>query len=405
MNERDAGGMAGKGRFVVITSVVHHVRRDGTVVASAPYVNDVDLWAGRFGKLSVIAPRGGDVPNEKEKPYQHPSVRFFWTRGRAGPSLLPKLRFLLKVPRMVRLMLTAVAGADCVQIRLPGDIGLVGLMAIFRSITPKVVKYSNEWAPSPVDTAAIRFQKWWLRQRWGLRNGVVTVYGVERGKTGKIVRIANACYWESDIERIGKIPSERPNWNEGGVRSCFVGRLTKNKGVDIGVRAMDLLKRRGIAVSLEIVGDGTEREHLESLARAIGVENQVVFHGRLGAEGVIKVLKRSHFILLLSETEGWARVVLEGMTAGVVPVVTPVRILVELVGRGERGLVVERSAEAVADAIEGVMRDVAAYHRLVRNGTEWAREYSMEAMDRKIEEILLSLNILDHRAGPAHGSR
>lgn len=59
----------------------------------------------------------------------------------------------------------------------------------------------------------------------------------------------------------------------------FVGRLSYIKGCDLLIRALPLLAERIPGLEALIVGDGPERETLESLARDLGVEQYVSFCG------------------------------------------------------------------------------------------------------------------------------
>src|SRR5688500_19846256 len=56
----------------------------------------------------------------------------------------------------------------------------------------------------------------------------------------------------------------------------FVGRLTKQKGVDLLLRTLAKLPP---GITLDVVGDGDERAALERLAGELNVRDRVRFHG------------------------------------------------------------------------------------------------------------------------------
>lgn len=59
----------------------------------------------------------------------------------------------------------------------------------------------------------------------------------------------------------------------------FTGRLTSQKKISLLLEAVHLLRRGGMDVNLLLVGDGSERDTLESLAREYQIQDLVVFYG------------------------------------------------------------------------------------------------------------------------------
>lgn len=59
----------------------------------------------------------------------------------------------------------------------------------------------------------------------------------------------------------------------------FIGRLTKVKRLDMAINALDLLNNNGNNYNLVFVGDGSERQSLESLVKSKKLQNQVWFYG------------------------------------------------------------------------------------------------------------------------------
>lgn len=59
----------------------------------------------------------------------------------------------------------------------------------------------------------------------------------------------------------------------------FIGRLTTVKKLDQVLKAVALLKEQGQLYNVTFIGDGTERQGLESLTKELGLENNVWFYG------------------------------------------------------------------------------------------------------------------------------
>jgi glycosyltransferase involved in cell wall biosynthesis len=106
----------------------------------------------------------------------------------------------------------------------------------------------------------------------------------------------------------------------GPLKISFVGRLVPLKGVDMLVRAVAPLVRDG-RVTLNVIGDGPERESLRELAAQLGTAEGVRLDGWVAHENLSGVLAESDVFAFPSVREFGGGVVLEAMALGVVPVV------------------------------------------------------------------------------------
>lgn len=98
-------------------------------------------------------------------------------------------------------------------------------------------------------------------------------------------------------------------------RLASVSRLDcHHKGLDVLLEAVAILKNEGAVFRLEMVGDGPDREYLESYARFLGVDGMVAFAGR--CEDVRDVWKKNEMLVLVSRYEGLAVSMLEAMACG-----------------------------------------------------------------------------------------
>ncbi|QLJ52185.1 MAG: LPS biosynthesis RfbU related protein [Candidatus Fermentimicrarchaeum limneticum] len=135
----------------------------------------------------------------------------------------------------------------------------------------------------------------------------------------------------------------------------FVGRLIREKNVDMLLRAIALLKSRYPRIRCCIIGEGPERQRIIELASSLGVERNVEFHKFLKThEQVFSYLKSSQVLVLPSSREGFGMIVLEANACGV-PVVTVEaegNAAKEFVRDGVNGKVVPLSPETLANGIE-----------------------------------------------------
>ena len=110
----------------------------------------------------------------------------------------------------------------------------------------------------------------------------------------------------------------------GAVRErelIFLGRLVSDKGVDLLIEALQLLKAEGLTPALTIVGSGPEKENWEALAAKLDVAAQVHFAGPKTGRELVEWLN-SHRVLVVPSrwAEPFGIVALEGIACGCVVV-------------------------------------------------------------------------------------
>jgi glycosyltransferase involved in cell wall biosynthesis len=124
------------------------------------------------------------------------------------------------------------------------------------------------------------------------------------------------------------------------LRLVHIGRLIRAKGVFDMVEGLALAQRQGVAAHLVIAGDGPAAADLRAAVERLGLGRAVTFAGPAYGEDKRKLLAEADVLLLPSHAEGLPYALLEAMAAGVVPVVTPVGAIADVVQRGVHGVFV-----------------------------------------------------------------
>jgi glycosyltransferase involved in cell wall biosynthesis len=152
-----------------------------------------------------------------------------------------------------------------------------------------------------------------------------------------------------------------------------IARLVPQKGLDVAVRAL-----QGADATLVVLGEGPERQRLESLARELGV--RLVLPGRVG--DVSAVLRRADVLVHPARWEGFGLALLEGMLCALPVVASRVSSIPEIVEDGETGLLVPPDdPAALRRAIERVLADGELRLRLGEAGLRRAHaEFSVGRM-------------------------
>lgn len=164
---------------------------------------------------------------------------------------------------------------------------------------------------------------------------------------------------------------ERPN------EVSFSGRLfIRQKRQDVLFKAIRKVIDDGYDIILNIYGDGPDRERLESLAKEMGLSEQIYFAGNV--ENVEERISNSKMLVLSSDYEGIPNVVIEALQCGV-PVVSTdcspggARLLIE---NGKNGYVVPREDyKSLAERIEELLQDDTKAELMSKNALEIIHQF------------------------------
>jgi glycosyltransferase involved in cell wall biosynthesis len=184
---------------------------------------------------------------------------------------------------------------------------------------------------------------------------------------GKI-RVAR-CGLNGDWFADGAPPAAGAESPNAELRLLSVGRLEREKGHSVLLDALALLVKRGTAVQLELVGDGTRLDALRRQARRLGVEDRVSFTGAVGQDRIRDHYRRADAFCLPSLGEGIPVVLMEALATGVPAIASNTMGIPELIEDGVTGLLVPAGRpDQLAEAIERLARDPALRRRLAEAG-------------------------------------
>lgn len=186
-------------------------------------------------------------------------------------------------------------------------------------------------------------------------------------------------------------PQEEPERNgaasaaTGSTRRAellFVGRLVARKGVEYLVRAMPLVRARGIDAHLTVVGSGHREAEIRQAIDAAGAADLVTLAGRVSEEEKIRLYRACDayvhpaIVDAGGDTEMLGVVLIEAMAYRKPVIASDVGGIPDVIQDGDTGLLVpQQDPQALADAIARVLRDPELAHRIGQAGYERARDY------------------------------
>jgi len=140
----------------------------------------------------------------------------------------------------------------------------------------------------------------------------------------------------------------------------FVGVLERYKNIDGLARAWRRVRPRVPEARLRIVGDGSRRDIVQALVE----DGLATWDARLETDEVAAAIDDASFLVLPSRSEGMGRVVIEAFLRGRPVLGSRVGGIRNLVTDGVDGVLVDPDPDALADALERLLRDPALVEQL-----------------------------------------
>jgi glycosyltransferase involved in cell wall biosynthesis len=175
-------------------------------------------------------------------------------------------------------------------------------------------------------------------------------------------------------------------------RILCMGRLTRQKRVDVVLRAMPSVLRAFPDARLDIVGQGPDRARLERLAWSLNLAYHVRFHGYLPGSARDQLAAQAWVAVCPSAFEGWGVTAVEASARGLPVVASNVHGLRDSVRDGETGLLVPvDDPTAFADALCALIGDEEARARMGVAGMAWAARHSWDRSADQMSTLLMQL--------------
>ncbi len=371
-------------KFAIITHVAHKYQNDA-YYAYEPYVREMNLWLKNVTETAVLAPISEDEITAIDSNYTT-KLRFIKSPPFNLLGVQNKIISIFKIPYIIVQLVRVFLWTDHIHLRCPGNMGLLGcLVQIFFPSKPKTVKYAGNWDPKSKQPLSYRFQKWILSNTFLTRNCKVLVYGEWENQTKNIVPFFTATYRSADIEDV-------PERNlTKAIKVLFVGAFTKSKQPMLSVKSVQKLKEEGYNISLHMYGEGEEYEQVKKYIADFQLTDTVFLYGNQSKEVVKKAFQESHFLLFVSKSEGWPKVVAEAMFWSCLPISSSVSCIPFMLDNGNRGtLIGDNSSDTIVRELKKYIENVDLYTQQVSNAKKWSQKYTLDLFDSEISKLLES---------------
>jgi len=326
-----------------------------------------------------------DNPSPIDIAYTHPEIDFRKVPEFNFLTVKSALKTLFLLPKISWVIFSAMKKADHIHLRCPGNMGLLACMLqiLFPSKT-KTAKYAGNWDWKSKQPMSYRLQKWILSNTFLTKNMQVLVYGEWENSTKNIKPFFTASYFEKDKSEV------KTRELKDKISFLFVGTLSNGKQPLYAIQLIEQLHQKGHSVQLTLYGEGSEREMLEHYISEKELENFVFLKGNQNQETIKKAYIENHFVVLPSLSEGWPKVVAEGMFWGCLPIATEVSCVPNMLENGYRGLLLKMNLPADIKQIEELLTNNDLYQDKVKKAIGWSREYTLDKFESEIKQLLKS---------------
>ena len=173
------------------------------------------------------------------------------------------------------------------------------------------------------------------------------------------------------------------------LRIVFVGRLHPQKGIDVLIEALGLLKQHypELKWMIDILGKGNLLPELKERCEVLGIVDQVKFHGAV--VNVNDYLERADIFVLPSRAEGISNALLEAMALGLPCVATCVSGNTTVVEHNKDALLVEpESPLALSKGLATLIEDESLRLKLGQAARQKIEQsYSIDAVAESYLEL------------------
>jgi glycosyltransferase involved in cell wall biosynthesis len=216
---------------------------------------------------------------------------------------------------------------------------------------------------------------------------------LERQALSRATRIcARSAFVADALNRVQRVPPERlsvvgagPNIRATGekaepVRLLFFGNDFPRKGGDLVLESFARLRAEFPWAEIDIVAPAPMHQDLPG----------VTWHPDVRIEMVASLLGRASILLMPSRFETWGNVLIEAMAAGIVPVISNLSPMTEIITDGVEGLIVPKDdVEALTAATRSLLTDPLLRDRCARAAALRAtRDFSQAAVATRVARAL-----------------
>jgi glycosyltransferase involved in cell wall biosynthesis len=176
--------------------------------------------------------------------------------------------------------------------------------------------------------------------------------------------------------------NEFKNYLKGDVlKILFVGQIQQRKGIKYLLKAISILKKENLPIDLKLVGDiyGCEEE----LSKYNCFEHKPF----MNKKDLNILMKDSHILVLPTLYDSFGLVTLEGMSSGLLPIISENAGSKDVVGIEEGFIIPIRDSQIIIERIKYLLDNPQILNLMRKNSIEKSKKFSWEKYYENINEL------------------
>lgn len=256
------------------------------------------------------------------------------------------------------------------------------------------VSADKKYAWINVDITKTKFRLGYVKRFYDRYDGVIAVSNALYEiilKIGLVDKKRLHCVYDilnqDLIRRQGSEPFGGEVPDKHVVTIVTVARLMlQNKGQDLCIEASKILQNKGYRFQWFFVGDGPSRQEIERLAKERGVDKEIRLVGM--QPNPYSYIQAADVYVQSSRYEGFGLTVTEAKILGRAIVCTNFPTAFNQLENEKNGLIVEMTAQQIADGVERLIKDKALAQRLAQAAGSEVNTTSVTEAKKVMEMIL-----------------
>lgn len=373
-------------KLAIISHTEHYLQPDGTIVGWGPTISELNHLAEDFEEIYHVAVLHAGTPPPSSLPYTKANIHFVPLKPVGGKGVVNKLSILGSIPRTIKTVRQTLDKVDVFQLRTPTGIGvfLIPYLSLF-SNKKGWYKYAGNWSQKnpPLGYA---LQRWMLKKQ----KRKVTINGKWPKQPAHCLTFENPCLTEEERKEGLQISELKPF--QPPFTFCFVGRLEDAKGVQRIIDAFGSLDTLEKVAAIHFIGDGEKTDAYKKQAKQLNLPAH--FHGFMERDKVFDIYKKSDFLLLPSNSEGFPKVVAEGMNYGCVSIVSDVSSIGQYVNSTNGYLLdIEDKSSLKQALIDGLSENSKSLQNKSINSHNVAAKFTFAYYRKRIQDQIIESKI------------
>ncbi len=275
-----------------------------------------------------------------------------------GTSRLGRLGYFFAIPRL-RALARRIR-PDVIHAQYVTSYGFLAAAAGLRPLV--VTAWGSDVLISPAQSRLLRWLASYAVRHADAVTTVAQHMNAAVAALGVPVARVNAVPFGVDTGHFMPLPGERPQATP--LRLICTRNFGPIYSVDTLVEALRQVRERGLALQVDLVGEGPLRSDLQAQVARCGLDDCVRFHGHVDHTRLAQLLAEAHLFVTPALSDGNNVSLNEAMACASFPIATDIPANAQWIEHGVNGLLYPAGdALRLGEAIEQAARDVAMRER------------------------------------------